>query len=555
MDFVDFDSSSLCLGQPPPTTADFPPASRFLGFAFAGADLLVESAPDGSITFAAGAFRLHFGQAADNFRGRDVRDLVVLADRHVIEMAILALPTRGRIAPVALRLSNPTHTPAVVAAILLAGTPPRICFTFGPVPLCTQDTTDQPADASGFLRQRRNFQEAAMARLCQSSSTDSAGNLGLIEVSGLPLARQLLSSDDQRSLLAGIDAVLLSANGPDAVASELADGRYGVLSQNEQDLQQIEQRLAALIHGSPARCYARVASADLPLERGGLEPAQAVRALRFAITSFAAEGTQANGHRQHASLSGMIRQAELQGRSLRRAIADRHFRLLFQPIVSLADRQLHHYEALLRPIPTPDCHLHKPQDFVAFAEAVGLAEELDWAVLRQALAALRASSSPCIAVNVSGFSMQSREFRDRLLGLVEARIELLGHGRLLIELTETAEVEDVTEAGTTMMKLRALGVPVCIDDFGAGAASFRYLRDFRVDLVKIDGGYVRNAMRGDRERNFIGSLAGLVSATGAKIVAEMIETEENALLMQSLGVQYGQGYLFGRPGALPGMIG
>jgi EAL domain-containing protein (putative c-di-GMP-specific phosphodiesterase class I) len=251
----------------------------------------------------------------------------------------------------------------------------------------------------------------------------------------------------------------------------------------------------------------------------------------------------------------MIRQAELQGRSLRRAIADRHFRLLFQPIVSLADRQLHHYEALLRPIPTPDCHLHKPQDFVAFAEAVGLAEELDWAVLRQALAALRASSSPCIAVNVSGFSMQSREFRDRLLGLVEARIELLGHGRLLIELTETAEVEDVTEAGTTMMKLRALGVPVCIDDFGAGAASFRYLRDFRVDLVKIDGGYVRNAMRGDRERNFIGSLAGLVSATGAKIVAEMIETEENALLMQSLGVQYGQGYLFGRPGALPGMIG
>ena len=218
--------------------------------------------------------------------------------------------------------------------------------------------------------------------------------------------------------------------------------------------------------------------------------------------------------------------------------------------MSLADRKLHHYEALIRPLPTPQGELQKPEDFVAFAEAVGLAEELDWGVLKQALAALRAVPSARIAVNVSGLSMQSSKFRDRLLSLIETRIELLGHGRLLIEMTETAEVDDINAAGTTMAQLRALGVPVCIDDFGNGAAAFRYLRDFRVDLVKIDGGYVRNAMRGDRERNFIGSLTELVGSTGAKVVAEMIETEECARLICSLGVQYGQGYLFGRAGAL-----
>jgi EAL domain-containing protein (putative c-di-GMP-specific phosphodiesterase class I) len=561
MNFADFDSSSACFVTSPSATVDpIPPdrslsSSRLLGFAFAGADLLVESTLDGTITFAAGTFRPYFGQEATDFQGRDVGGLVVPADRHIIEIAILTLPRRGRIAPVALRLSNPAHTPAVVAAILLAGTEPRICFTFGPVPLCTQDTANLPVDASGSLRQRLHFQAAATTRLGGASRMDSAGTLGLFEISGLPLARQLLSTDEQRSLTDGIEAVLLSASGPDTVAGELADGRYGMLSQSDLDLQRIEQRIETLIHASPARRYARVASADLPMERGGLEPAQALRALRFAVTSFAAEGTLATERGRHASLAGMLRQAELRARSLRQAIADRRFRLVFQPIVCLADRRLNHYEALLRPIPTPQCHVHKPQDFVAFAEAVGLAEELDWAVLRQALATLRAAPTARVAVNVSGMSMQSSNFRDRLLGLIEARIELLGHGRLLIELTETAEVEDVTEAGTTMTKLRALGVPVCIDDFGAGAAAFRYLRDFRVDLVKIDGGYVRNATRGERERNFIGSLAGLVSATGAKVVAEMIETEENAQLMQSLGVQYGQGYLFGRPGALPGMIG
>jgi EAL domain-containing protein (putative c-di-GMP-specific phosphodiesterase class I) len=552
MNFADFDSGSACLARPPTATAEPLPSDRLLGFAFAGADLLVESTLDGTVTFAAGTFRLHFGQEAAAFQGRSVGGLVVPADRHVIEMAMLTLPTRGRIAPIALRLSNPAHTSAVLAAILLAGTPPRICFTFGPVPLCTQNAADPPAAASSFLRKPRHFQEAATARLGSASETDSAGTLGLFEISGLPQARQLLSTDEQRSLTDGIEAALLSASGPDTVAGELADGRYGVLGVNEPDLHQIEHRLEALIQDSPARRVAHVAGTALQLERSGLEPAQAVRALRFAVASFAAEGARATERDRHASLAGMIRQAELRARSLRQAIAERHFRLLFQPIVSLADRNLHHYEALIRPLPMLQSDLQKPQDFVAFAEAVGLAEELDWAVLKQAVAAVRACTSAGIAVNVSGLSMQSRGFRDRLLSLIESRIELLGHGRLLIELTETAEVEDISEAGATIAQLRALGVPVCIDDFGAGAAAFRYLRDFRVDLVKLDGAYVRNATNGDRDRNFIGSLTEMVGATGAKVVAEMIETEENAQLMQRLGVQYGQGYLFGKPSALSG---
>ena len=101
-------------------------------------------------------------------------------------------------------------------------------------------------------------------------------------------------------------------------------------------------------------------------------------------------------------------------------------------------------------------------------------------------------------------------------------------------------------------RLRAVGVPVCIDDFGAGSAAFRYLRDFRVDYVKIDGAYVRAAANGERERGFVASMHDLARSVGAQVIAETIETQAQAALMVSLGVRLGQGWLFGRPGPLPG---
>ncbi len=92
---------------------------------------------------------------------------------------------------------------------------------------------------------------------------------------------------------------------------------------------------------------------------------------------------------------------------------------------------------------------------------------------------------------------------------------------------------------------------MCLDDFGAGAAAFRYLRDFQIDVLKIDGQYVRRAPLGTRERSFVTSMVDLAAAVGARVIAEQVETLEEAHLMRVLGVEFGQGWLFGRPGSLP----
>src|SRR5690606_5903558 len=117
----------------------------------------------------------------------------------------------------------------------------------------------------------------------------------------------------------------------------------------------------------------------------------------------------------------------------------------------------------------------------------------------QALMALRAAPTASVAVNMSGLSAQSEAYRDRLFDLLEQMRAVIGPpeaGRLLVELTETSEIEDMASAAATVMRLRERGVKMCLDDFGAGAAGFRYLQQFPVDYIKIDGAFVQAAGNG-----------------------------------------------------------
>jgi EAL domain-containing protein (putative c-di-GMP-specific phosphodiesterase class I) len=281
-----------------------------------------------------------------------------------------------------------------------------------------------------------------------------------------------------------------------------------------------------------------------------LTPTQTARALRQALNVFAREGT---GGLEKAGfdggLAGYVRRAGTQAASLRKAIRSTHFDLVFQPIVSLANRAQHHFEALIRPRPMPDCSFPGPQDFVMLVEALGLADELDMAVARLACEAA-AKSGTSVAFNLSGQSVQNRGFRDRLIALLTASPACKA-GLIIIEMTETAEIEEVAEAGLTAEALRSLGVPFCLDDFGAGAADIRLLRALGPDIVKLDGSYIPGIAEGGRERAFVAGMVEIARAAKAEIVAERVETQAEADALRELGVQYGQGWLFGHPGPLP----
>ncbi|MBR0658912.1 EAL domain-containing protein [Neoroseomonas oryzicola] len=508
-------------------------ADRFLTFAFAAAELLVETDTEGRITFAEGAFPARFGRPGRTFLGHSVQELVARDLRSGMGTALELLNATGRIRPTAIRLSDRDRSAFSVAGLAAPGRSGRFCLTFSPLP---DDLPGGPLPGGPGLARAA---EEVLRR------DDGPAALGLIELTGDGGALA-----PRADLAARIQAVLAAQGGTGTVAADFGAGRFGILpGEGMADLGQVAANVARLLaqHGLPGRIGTRA----LPLAGEGLSPLQATRALRFALSAFARGGDAALEKAGFAGgLAGFVDSAAERAAALRATIADRRFRLAFQPIVLLADRRPHHYEALLRPIPTPGTPFSEASEFIALAETVGLSEALDWAVVETACEAARAASGSRIACNLSGLSLQSHAFRDRLCGMLREAPALAE--RLLVEITETAEIEDEPEARHTVDALRDLGLPICLDDFGAGAAAFRYLRAFRVDFVKVDGIYVSNAVESARDRGFIAAMVDLARTVGAEVVAERIETEAQAALMRDLGVGFGQGYLFGRPGALPG---
>ena len=508
-------------------------ADRFLTFAFAAAELLVETDGDGRITFAEGAFPARFGRTGRSFLGQPVQNLVARDLRSGMGTALELLSATGRIRPTAIRLADRDRSPFSVAGLAAPGQGGRYCLTFSPLP---HDLPGGPLPGGPGLT--RAAEEMLRAE-------EGLAALGLIELVG-----DGGGLNPRADLAARIQEALAAHAGTGAIAADFGAGRFGVLpGEGVPDLSALAGHVALLLaqHGLPGQVGTRA----VPLATDGLSPMQATRALRFALSAFARGGDAALEKAGFAGgLAGFVASAGDRANALRRTIAERRFRLAFQPIVLLADRRPHHFEALLRPIATPGSPYDQASEFIALAETVGLSETLDWAVVETACEAARGAAGARIACNLSGLSLQSPAFRDRLCAMLDAVPDLAA--RLLVEITETAEIEDEAEACLTVDALRGRGLPICIDDFGAGAAAFRYLRAFQVDFVKVDGIYVANALESERDRGFIAAMVDLAHTVGAQAVAERVETEAQAALMRELGVAFGQGYLFGRPGALPG---
>jgi EAL domain-containing protein (putative c-di-GMP-specific phosphodiesterase class I) len=508
---------------------------RFVAFAFAAAEMLIEADACGTVLFATGAVRVRLGRPPDALIGLPVEEVVALADQPALRAALEMIASRGRLEPTTIRLADGKSTPFVISGLYLdlPGHAPRICLSLAPPPLpLTQ--VDVPPTAGTLIRHA----EGRMRRAAQGH--EGPDLLGLIEIKGqLP-----------PELLPGLNQALSEAGGA-CLAAEVAPGRYSVMPGPDNllpDLSTLPQALEALLPNQGLRNSVRVDS--IPLSIDGLSPMQAARALRHCLSTFATGGTAAVRENGFADgLSVFVADAAKRSQALRRALRDGRFQLQYQPICVLADGVLHHYEALLRPEKGILGAQSGPGDFVNLAEMVGLTEELDLAVLGVAMRATPLlGAGQHIAVNISGLSMQSETFRTRLLAALDA--EPAATARIMVELTETAEIEHEAPARATMLALRQRGVPLCLDDFGAGAAAFRYLKSFPVDYVKVDGAFVEAAVRQERDRSFVAAMVDLSLAVGAQVIAEFIETEQHSSVMLGLGVAFGQGWHLGRPGPI-----
>ncbi len=230
---------------------------------------------------------------------------------------------------------------------------------------------------------------------------------------------------------------------------------------------------------------------------------------------------------------------------LHAAIDSGAFHLHWQPQRRLADRRLIGFEALLRwnhpergPIP--------PDQFIPLAEATGLIVPLGAWVLRTA--AKEAAGWPGglkVAVNLSAAQVKA----GGLVRMVADALHASGlpPHRLELEITESLLLQDSAEAARVMAGLQALGVTIALDDFGTGWSSLAYLRRFPFDELKIDRLFLRDLDADPRVEAVVTAILGLGRGLGIRVVAEGVETQEQADRLLALGCERGQGWLLGRP--------
>jgi diguanylate cyclase (GGDEF)-like protein len=226
------------------------------------------------------------------------------------------------------------------------------------------------------------------------------------------------------------------------------------------------------------------------------------------------------------------------------AIEQNRMLIALQPIVSTRSKTPDLYECLLR-MERPDGVLVSAGEFIAVAEQLGLSRLIDRRTLELSIELLVKHPEIRLSVNVSSLTASDHEWLVTLHRLTGGRRALTE--RLTIEITETAAIHDLDVSMNFVDTLKELGCRVAIDDFGAGYTSFKNLKLLDVDMVKIDGSFVKNLLEEPTNRVFIKTLVEIAQTFGLDTVAEWVVDAETARICEECGITHMQGYYFGRP--------
>jgi diguanylate cyclase (GGDEF)-like protein len=213
-------------------------------------------------------------------------------------------------------------------------------------------------------------------------------------------------------------------------------------------------------------------------------------------------------------------------------------------------------EALLRMMQEGG-DLASPGAFLPAAERFHLASRIDRWVLQHALAWLQAlpdvRAIRTLSINLSGQSIGDRAFhRHAIESFRDAGPRICG--QVCVELTETAAVTNMADAAVFIRQIRALGVQVALDDFGAGASSFGYLKTLPVDYLKIDGQFVRDLVDDPMDEAAVRCFSEVARIVGVKTVAEFVDRPEVLAKLRAMGIDYAQGFLLHRPAPLGDLL-
>lgn len=227
------------------------------------------------------------------------------------------------------------------------------------------------------------------------------------------------------------------------------------------------------------------------------------------------------------------------------AIDNKQITPYFQPILDVREHKFLAYECLSRI--EVDGEVLRADQFVELAEKMGVIHRMDLVVIERALEMLKEHHfDGYIFFNLSPRSLVLNEFAHNVHRIVEA--SGIPPERIVFEITERDTVRNLQVLERFLHDLKSAGYRLALDDFGSGFSSFLYLRRFPIDFLKLDGDFIVNVVKDQRDRMFVEHMRNLAGDLGLKVIAEFVEDQEILDVLHDIGVDYAQGYHIGRPG-------
>src|SRR6202453_527199 len=407
-------------------------------------------------------------------------------------------------------------------------------------------------DSVTNLRNRRSF-ELFLAEALSSTQSSGAGvDVMFLDLDDFKQVNDSLGHRTGDKLLVEIANRLRAIIGPRDLVARWGGDEFVILHYHDPgqlETHNLAKRIideinrAVVIDGSEVIVGASIGSASAPGD--GLSPDALLSKADIALYAAKADGRRSwRAFEQEMDAKIQIRRLiELE---LRAAVATDQIEVYFQPIVSVATRQIVGFEALARWRSTLLGPV-SPAEFIPIVEEIGLMEEMGAAMLRRACKACAGwPDEVSVSVNLSSTQFRSGNLENTILSaLAEAQ---LAPERLDLQITESTLLEDRGDTRRTLQSLRGQGMRVSLDDFGTGYSSLSYLLSFPLDRIKIDRSFTMGLGLQERASVLVEGVASMSGRLGMTVPIEGVETAKQLRMIEALGtISEAQGYLFSRP--------
>lgn len=377
------------------------------------------------------------------------------------------------------------------------------------------------------------------------------GALLLLSIENLPMIMSGFGIEASEQVMRHIEECIREVIGKQDMVSRIQRDQFGIIIQRrrESELDYLAQHLNSHIqqwcsnndYGS-IHAVSVIASVKLPDQARHAEEALSKSYMALHGGGLATTGVRL--FEDGSADAAFSRQEMALANYLTQAIKEDRLMMAYQPIVSAKDGSIKHYEALLR-IRSDDGQISSAGALIPIAERMGMIEEIDKLTLRMTVEQLRANPDISLAFNISNLTTHNTKWLN-LFAKTLAETPEIGP-RLIVEITETAAQLDLHSTAYFVAEVQSMGCLVALDDFGSGYTSFRQLKTLSVDMVKIDGSFIKDLVDNNDNRFFVKTLLDFTNGFGLQSVAEYVENGEIAKLLMELGVDMLQGYYFGRP--------